>query len=302
MSKRMFGNLALLVTAMIWGSAFVAQSVGMDYVGPFTFQSARSLLGALVLLPVIFLMDRRGNDRKPVTPPQRKKLILCGIICGTLLFIACSLQQIGLQYTTAGKSGFLTSLYIILVPLFGLILGKKVSPWIWISILLAAVGLYLLCGGGSFSLGKGELLTLGCAVVFSFHILLIDRISQELDDVRLSCLQFFVCAILSMIFMVFTEKPTLSSLLPCWLPICYTGILSSGVGYTMQIVGQAATDPTTASLLMSLESVFSVVFGWLLLHQSLTGKELLGCLLVFGGVILAQLPQKKKNPALSETE
>ena len=139
-------------------------------------------------------------------------------------------------------------------------------------------------------------------MVFSFHILLIDRISQELDDVRLSCLQFFVCAILSMIFMVFTEKPTLSSLLPCWLPICYAGILSSGVGYTMQIVGQAATDPATASLLMSLESVFSVVFGWLLLHQSLTGKELLGCLLVFSGVILAQLPQKKKNPALSETE
>ena len=302
MSKRMFGNLALLVTAMIWGSAFVAQSVGMDYVGPFTFQAARSLLGGLVLLPVIFLVDRRGNDRKPVTPAQRKKLLLSGILCGILLFTASILQQLGLQYTTAGKAGFLTSLYIILVPLFGLLLGRKVTPWIWISILLAATGLYLLCGGEGFSLGKGELLILGCAVVFSFHILVIDRVSAQLDDVRLSCLQFFVCGVISLIFMVFTEKPTLSALLPCWLPICYAGILSSGVGYTLQIVGQAATDPTTASLLMSLESVFSVVFGWLLLHQSLTGKELLGCLLVFGGVILAQLPQKKKNSALSETE
>lgn len=297
MSKRMLGNLALLLTAIIWGSAFVAQSVGMDYVGPFTFQAARSLLGGVVLLPVIFLMDRRGNEKKPVTPEQRKYLLRSGLTCGVLLFAASALQQVGLQYTTAGKSGFLTSLYIILVPLFGLFLGKKVSPWIWVSIVLAAVGLYLLCGGGAFSLGKGELLTLGCAVTFSFHILLIDRVSPQLDGVRLSCLQFFVCGVISLVFMAFTEKPQLSGLLQCWLPICYAGILSSGVGYTLQIVGQAKTDPTVASLLMSLESVFSVIFGWLLLHQSLSAPEMLGCALVFGGVILAQLPKKDKQKA-----
>lgn len=295
MSKRMFGNLALLLTAMIWGSAFVAQSVGMDYVGPFTFQAARSLLGSLVLLPVIFVMDRRGNEKKPANPAQRKYLLLSGLACGILLFTASAMQQVGLQYTTAGKSGFLTSLYIILVPLFGLLLGKKVTPWIWISILLAAVGLYLLCGGGAFSLGKGELLTLGCAVAFSFHILLIDRVSPHLDGVRLSCLQFFVCGVISLVFMAFTEKPQLSGLLQCWLPICYAGVLSSGVGYTLQIIGQSKTDPTVASLLMSLESVFSVIFGWLLLHQRLSGPELLGCALVFGGVILAQLPKKAKQ-------
>ena len=297
MSKRMFGNLALLLTAMIWGSAFVAQSVGMDYVGPFTFQAARSLLGSVVLLPVIFLMDRRGNEKKPATPEQRKYLLGSGLACGVLLFAACAMQQVGLQYTTAGKSGFLTSLYIILVPLFGLFLGKKVTPWIWISIVLAAVGLYLLCGGGAFSLGKGELLTLGCAVTFSFHILLIDRVSPKLDGVRLSCLQFFVCGVISLVFMAFTEKPQLSGLLQCWLPICYAGILSSGVGYTLQSVGQSKTDPTVASLLMSLESVFSVIFGWLLLHQSLSVPEMLGCVLVFGGVILAQLPKKDKQAA-----
>lgn len=293
MKKRVLGNCMLFLAAMIWGAAFVAQTVGMDYVEPFTFQASRSLLGSLILLPVIAVLDKRGNDKKPVTKADKNYLLLSGLVCGLFLFTACSLQQLGLQYTTAGKSGFLTSLYIILVPLLGLFLKKKVRPWIWISVVLAACGLYLLCGGGAFSLGKGELLTLGCAAAFSFHILAIDHVSAKVDGVRLSSIQFFVCAVLSAVVMCMTESPSWEAVKQCWLPIAYAGVLSSGVGYTFQIIGQAHTEPTVASLLMSLESVFSVVFGWLLLHQALSAPELLGCALVFGGVVLAQLPGNK---------
>ena len=293
MSKRMMGNSMLLLGAMIWGAAFVAQTVGMEYVEPFTFQASRCLLGSLVLLPVIAVMDRKNPGKKPATQADKRYLLISSLLCGLFLFTACSLQQVGLLYTTAGKSGFLTSLYIILVPILGLFMKKKVQPWIWISVILALCGLYLLCGGGAFSLGKGELLTLGCAVAFSFHILVIDRVSPNLDGVRLSCLQFFVCGMLSLVAMFLTETPSLSAIAQCWLPIAYAGVLSCGVAYTFQIIGQSYTEPTVASLLMSLESVFAVLFGWLLLKQALTIPELLGCILVFAGVILAQLPGKK---------
>lgn len=293
MSKRMMGNSMLLLGAMIWGAAFVAQTVGMEYVEPFTFQASRCLLGSLVLLPVIAVMDRKNPGRKPATQADKRYLLISSLLCGLFLFTACSLQQVGLLYTTAGKSGFLTSLYIILVPILGLFMKKKVQPWIWISVILALCGLYLLCGGGAFSLGRGELLTLGCAVAFSFHILVIDRVSPNLDGVRLSCLQFFVCGMLSLVAMFLTETPSLSAIAQCWLPIAYAGVLSCGVAYTFQIIGQSYTEPTVASLLMSLESVFAVLFGWLLLKQALTIPELLGCILVFAGVILAQLPGKK---------
>lgn len=291
MSKRMIGNGLLLLAAMIWGAAFVAQSVGMDYVGPFTFQATRSWLGSLVLLPVIALMDKKGNPKKPVTQTQWKDLLLSGVICGVFLFTACSLQQLGLLYTTPGKSGFITSLYIILVPVLGIFMGRKLSPWVLCSVLLGIAGLYLLCGGG-LSVGKGELLTLGCAAAFSFHILSIDRFGAKVDGVRLSCLQFFVCGTLSAVCMFIWEKPDLGAIAQCWLPIAYAGILSSGAGYTLQIIGQQHTEPAVASLLMSLESVFSVLFGMLLLHQTLSLPEYLGCGLVFGGVVLAQLPSK----------
>ena len=293
MSKRMMGTLVLLLGAMIWGAAFVAQSVGMDYVGPFTFQATRCLLGSLVLVPVILFMDKRGNERKPVSKADKKYLLLSGLGCGIFLFIATSFQQVGLQYTSAGKSGFITSLYIIFVPLVGLVMGKKVSKWIWISVVLAICGLYLLCGDSGFSLGTGEWLTLGCAFSFSFHILLIDKVSSKVDGVRLSSLQFLVCGLISLVVMFVTETPDLQSILRCWLPICYAGIMSSGVGYTCQIIGQANTEPAIASLLMSLESVFAVIFGWILLGQGLSTLELVGCGLVFAGVVLAQLPDKK---------
>lgn len=294
MSKRMLGNLMLLGAAMIWGAAFVAQTVGMEYVEPFTFQAVRCFLASIVLLPVIWIMDKKGNPHKPVTAAERKTQLFYGAICGVFLFAACSLQQLGLQYVEAGKAGFVTSLYIILVPLTGLFFGRKVKPWVWISVVLALVGLYLLCAS-DMSIGKGELMILACSVAFTAHILVIDKVSAKLDGVRLSSMQFFVVGLISLVVMICKETPNLQSILQCWLPICYAGILSAGVGYTFQILGQAHTDPTVASLLMSLESVFAMLFGWLLLHQKLTVTEMIGCVLVFAGVILAQLPGKKET-------
>lgn len=294
MSKRMISNGMLLLAAMIWGAAFVAQTVGMEYVEPFTFQACRCFLGSLVLIPVILLMDRRGNDKKPTTKAQWCYLLLSGALCGTFLFAACSLQQLGLLSISAGKSGFITSLYIILVPIFGLFLGKKVQPWIWGSVVLAIVGLYLLCGSSSFAFGKGELLTLGCAVAFSFQIILVGSVSPKVDGVRLSCIQFFVCGLLSIPFMLLFEEPKLDTIVQCWIPIGYAGVFSCGVAYTLQIIGQARTDTTVASLLMSPEAAFAALFGWLLLGQSMNLTELLGCILVFVGIILAQLPGKQK--------
>lgn len=295
MSKRLIGNLMLLAAAMIWGAAFVAQTVGMDYVGPFTFQTARYFLGGVVLLPVIWFLDRRGNAKKPANREEKAYQWRSGLGCGLILFAACSLQQLSLLYIEAGKSGFITSLYIILVPIAGLLFGKTVKPWVWGSVVLALIGSYLLCAGGM-SFGKGELLVFGSAILFTAHILLIDRVSPRVDGVRLSSMQFLVASGLSLVFMFATETPRWGDLLQCWLPICYAGILSAGVGYTFQILGQAYTEPTVASLLMSLESVFSMLFGWLLLHQVLSPMELLGCGLVFAGVILAQLPGKKTTP------
>lgn len=293
MSKRMLGNLMLLVAAMIWGAAFVAQTVGMDYIGPFTFQAVRCFLASVVLLPVIWLTDKKGNPHKPITAADHKRQNFYGIVCGILLFAACSLQQVGLQYVEAGKAGFITSLYIILVPLAGLLFGKKIKPWVWVSVFLAVVGLYLLCAS-DMSIGKGELLVLGCSLAFAGHILVIDKVSDRLDGVRLSSMQFLVVGLISVVVMLFTETVDLRSILQCWLPICYAGILSGGVGYTFQILGQVHTDPTVASLLMSLESVFAMLFGWLLLQQRISVVEMFGCVLVFAGVILAQLPGKKE--------
>lgn len=295
MSKKWIGNLMLLLASMIWGAAFVAQTEAMKYTQPFTFQATRFFLGALVLLPVIAIIDRKGNAKKPATKEAKKYQCFAGIVCGLILFAACSPQQLGLMLELpAGKSGFITSLYIILVPVFGLFLKKKPQPWLWVSIALALLGLYMLCGMGGFSLNLGEGLTLICAVAFTFHILFIDHVSARVDGVRLSCMQFFVCGLISLVIALVIETPTWDSLLSCWLPIAYTGIFSSGVAYTLQIVGQGYTEPTTASLLMSLESVFSAIFGWLLINQRLSGLELAGCALVFAGVILAQLPGKKK--------
>lgn len=283
---RFKNHFLLLLTAFIWGCAFVAQSAGMKYVGPFTFTAIRSYLGGLVLLPLIYFFDHTMNFKN-------KKLWVGGIACGIVLGIASDLQQIGIQYTTVGKAGFITALYIIIVPFLGVFLGKKLSPKIGVSVILAVIGLYLLCMTNSFSLSHGDLLVFLCAFVFAIHILVIDHYSPLVDGVKMSCIQFFTCAIMNTIPMLLFEDVTVSHILAGGAPILYAGLLSSGVGYTLQIIGQKDMNPTVASILLSMESVFSVLAGWVILGQNLSLKETIGCILMFVAIILAQLPDKK---------
>ncbi len=298
MSHSIKGNLLLLLTAMIWGAAFVAQSVGMDYVEPFAFQAARSLLGCLTLLPAIAVLDRKnGPPSRTHTPQERRVLWRGGILCGLLLFAASNLQQFGLCYTSAGKAGFITAMYIVLVPIAGLFFRRRAGATVWVGVLLAACGLYLLCVTDGFSIGMGDILVFLCSIVFTAHILVIDHFSPHVDGVRMSCIQFFVTAVLSAVCSLIFESTTIDALLTCWLPIAYAGILSCGVGYTLQIIGQKYTTPTVASLLMSLESVFAVVFGGLLLHEQLSPREWIGCVLMLAAIILAQLPTRRKSAA-----
>ena len=291
-------SLLLLLTATIWGVAFVAQSVSMDYIGGFTFNAVRNLIGALALLPVIWGLGKAGSarvqDSSSQTPSDRKTLITGGICCGILLCLASNFQQFGIKYTTVGKAGFITACYIIIVPVIGIFLKKKCGPFIWIAVLLSLGGLYLLClkPGEGFAIGKGELLVLICAVLFSLHILVIDHFSPLVDGVKMSCIQFLVCGILSGVPALLFESPDLSSILAAKVPILYAGVMSCGVAYTLQIVGQKGMNPTVASLILSLESCISVIAGWLILGQSLSSREIFGCVLMFGAIILAQLPQK----------
>ena len=279
----------LFLTATIWGVAFVAQSVGMDYVGPFTFLASRSVIGAIVLIPYILIKDRH-TEKKNTNP---KFIMIGGACCGTLLFLASILQQIGIVYTTVGKSGFITAMYIVLVPIIGIFLKKKAGIKIWCGVLLAVIGLYLLCmKPGSIAIQKGDVLVFLCAIVFAFHILTVDYFAPKVDGVKLSCIQFVTCAVLATIGMVLFETPSMEQILQAWMPILYAGVLSSGVGYTLQIVGQRGMNPTVASLIMSLESVISVIAGWIILGQSLSSRELFGCVLMFGAIVLVQLPKK----------
>jgi len=298
--------LLLVLTAVIWGIAFVAQSAGMDYVGPFTFNALRSIIGGIVLLPFLFFMNKqkkKGGDPEMFkdTAASRKVLITGGICCGICLCIAGNLQQIGISHTTVGKAGFITAMYIVLVPVLGIFLKKRPGILVWISVLLAMGGLYLLCLTETFALGKGDTYVLICALFFAVHILVIDHFSPLTDGIKMSCIQFFVSGILSGVLMLIFEKPDLSSILAAWLPILYAGAFSSGVGYTLQIIGQKGMDPTVASLILSLESVVSVLAGWILLNQKLSSRELMGCVLMFGAIILAQLPKPagKKGEAQS---
>lgn len=323
MSKKLKGNFMLLLTAMIWGSSFVAQRAGMDYIGPFTFNCLRCLLGGLVLMPVILLLSRfdranadsdsegknTGNPEatddpvmETVAPGKKidRTLVLGGVSCGLVLFAASSLQQIGLVYTTAGKAGFITALYIVIVPVLGIFIGKKIRPVIWLCVGLSIVGLYLLCMTGGFSVERGDLLVLLCALGFALHILVIDYFSPKTDGIKMSCIQFWVCGIVSLPFLFLTETVDWSNILNCWLPICYAGILSCGVAYTLQIVAQKNTEPTVASLLLSLESVFAVLAGILVLHEQITPRELMGCLIVFIAIIIAQLPSREERLSVKQ--
>lgn len=295
--RKVRNTLMLLLTALIWGSAFVAQSVGMDYVGPFTFNGVRSVIGGIFLIFCIWFMDKTGirKNNKAESKEDKKVLLTGGISCGVVLFIASNLQQIGIQYTTVGKAGFITALYIVIVPVLGLFLKKKGPATVWISVIIAVIGFYRLSVTDGFSLTRGDLLVLLCAVVFSVHILVIDHFTEKTDGVKMSCIQFIVCGILSCICMFIFEKPQVSALVSAWMPLLYAGILSCGVAYTLQIVAQKGYNPTVASLLLSLESVFSVVAGFIVLGQKMTARELSGCLLIFAAVILAQLPVGNKE-------
>ncbi len=325
-------GIMLLLTAAIWGVAFVAQSVGMDYVEPFTFNAVRSIIGGLVLIPVIFLLNpkagRKGGAAALLNPKagrkggaavpdswsdemvseggfpapdrrlagrrkERKILLAGGIACGVMLCLASNFQQFGVRYTTVGKAGFITACYIVIVPVLGLFQRKKCGPNVWGAVFAAAVGLYLLCmEGDRFSLSKGDGLVFCCAVLFSFHILVIDYYAPKTDGVKLSCIQFLVCGILSFLMMLIFERPVLSDILAAKLPILYAGIMSCGVAYTLQVLGQKGMNPTIASLILSLESSISVLAGWLILGQKLGPRQLIGCGVMFGAIILAQLPIK----------
>ena len=297
-------SLLLLLTATIWGTAFVAQSVGMEYVEAFTFTFARSIVGGIVLIPCIwFLRWLKGREKKTscdVTCAKRPHITkiewIGGICCGLALCAASNFQQIGIAYTTVGKAGFITALYVVIVPIMGLFFKKRVSFVVWICVVLSVIGLYLLCmTEGSLTLAYGDLLVLICAVLFSVHIMVIDHFSPQGDGVVMSCIQFFVCGIVSGIIMLFVETPSLENIMAAAMPILYAGVLSSGVAYTLQIVGQKDMNPTVASLILCLESVVSALAGWLILHEALTVRELLGCVLMFAAIVLAQVPMPERK-------
>ena len=300
MKKMSLKNITMLfLTAFIWGVAFVAQSVGMNYIGPFTFSCVRSILGGIVLIPCIWFLDRLKmkeegvTEKRTMSEKEKKTFLIGGICCGIALCVASNLQQFGVKYTTVGKAGFITALYIVLVPIFGIFLKKKVGVKVWISVAISVVGLYLLCMTEKLSISKGDFLVLLCAIVFSIHILVIDHFSPLVDGVRMSCIQFWITGILSAIPMFLFEKPSLSAIFAAAVPLLYAGVMSSGVAYTLQIVAQKDADPTVASLILSLESVFSVLAGWAVLGQVMSMREICGCVLMFAAIILAQLPERK---------
>lgn len=297
--RQVRGTLLLVLAALIWGCAFVAQSVGAQYVGAFTFLAARSWLGGLVLLPLIAALDSGAKKRGepgpgPHTAAERKTLLTGGLCCGVLLFFASFTQQLGVASTTTAKAGFITTMYVLIVPLLSLFFGRRVGARVWACVAVGVFGLYLLCMRGGFSLERGDALVLLCALLFSGHILTVGHFSPRVDGVRLSCIQFFVAAVLSTVCMFVFEKPSWAAIASAALPILYAGLMSSGAGYTLQIVGQKGLDPTIASLAMSLESVFSALAGWVLLGQTLTGRELSGCALMFAAIVLAQLPERRR--------
>lgn len=298
-NKKIVSSLMLILTALIWGAAFVAQSVGMDYIGPYTFNAARFAIGGIVLIPCIFLLPKLNKSRAApagISAGQRKLAVIGGICCGLCLAVASTLQQLGILYSdSVGKVGFMTSLYIILVPILGIFLGKKAGINIWLSVLISAAGMYLLGMTEDLVIDSGDFFTLLCALGFAVHIMVIDYFSPRTDSVVISCIQFFVAALVSAVLMLLFETPTLTSLLAAWAPVLYAGIFSCGVAYTLQVVAQKHIEPTVASLIMSLESVFSLFMGWAILGQRLSVKELIGCALVFVAIVLAQVPVKK-NP------
>ncbi|HVI39370.1 MAG TPA: DMT family transporter [Anaerovoracaceae bacterium] len=305
--KQITGNLLLLTTATIWGMAFVAQRVGMDYVGPLTFSWTRFVLAILVLIPVVHFMDKSAkkqirdgvSDKKELSPEelkqQKKELMKASIVCGCVLFTANILQQIGLVSTSAGKTGFITALYIVLVPVFSVVLKRRPGLKCWIGVILGTVGLYFLCITSSFTIAPGDFVVLIGAAFWATHILVIDHFLPKVaDPIRMSMYQFVVVAVLSFIGALIFEDMSISGIIDCAIPILYAGALSGGVGFTFQILGQKHTNPTVASLILSLEAVFGAIFGFLILKEMMTPREIAGCLMMFCAIIISQLPDRKK--------
>ena len=291
--KTVGANICLILAALFWGSTFVAQSIGAGILSAFAFQGIRCLLGSAALLPVILFLDKKGLGGSW----RSRSLWLGGGLCGFILFAATNLQQFGLSLgTSAGKSGFLTALYIVLVPLFGIFRRQRPGLRLWCSVVLAVVGLYLLCIQESFTFLPGDVMTLLCAVCFAMHILTVDRFTPHVDPVRLSCVQFILCGSISLLFMAISDVPTWEAVWDCRYPILYAALISCAAAYTLQIVAQKHTAPGVASLLMSLEAVFACLSGWLVLGERMTLREGFGCLIMLCAVILAQLPSRKNNP------
>lgn len=296
MKKQFAGVLALLTATVIWGFAFIAQSVGMESIGPFTFQAVRCMLAVLFLIPAAALLDLGSCSlRASFAKWKDRQLWKAGLICGCALFAAASLQQIGLMYTDAGKAGFLTAMYIVLVPVLGLFLGRRVTKSAIFGVFLAVVGLYLLSCAGATGIHKGDLYLMACALCFAVQITCVDHFAAGLDGFRLNCIQSLTVAILSIPFVLGTETVNIGNLLACWGPLCFAGCLSMGLAYALQIVGQKHLEPARAALIMSLESVFAALGGWWLLNERMTGTELLGCGLVFAAVILSQWEPKENS-------
>ena len=297
-------NAFLLFTAaFIWGIAFVAQSSAAAFIRPFTFNGIRCLIGGITLLPLVYIMQvkkakslpsgKSFDKKRLISADELKTGILGGICCGICLCLGSTLQQFGIELTTVGKAGFITALYIVFVPIVSaLFLRKKIGLPVIISVILGLVGLFLLCMTEQFSIGKGDFYVLLCSFAFTAHILVIDYFSAKADGVFLSCVQFLTCGIISLPFILFMEKPQISQIIAAGLPILYAGVLSCGVAYTLQIVGQKNMNPTIASLILSLESVVSVLAGWIILRQTLSGREIVGCIIMFFAIMIAQLPSR----------
>ena len=285
------GSIILILCSFIWGMAFAAQSSAAEVIGPFTFVCVRFLISGVALFAFWQLLRRK--NAKSATPINWKRYLILGSVLGVLLFGACALQQAGLSYTNTANSGFITALYIVMIPIISIFLGKKVGKLVWLGVIVALVGMFLLCIKEGFAVNVGDLLTLGCAFVFSFHIMTIDRYAGDMDSVLLSSIQFFACGIVALPFMLLTEKVVAADILSCWVSIGYAAIFSGCMGYTLQMIGQKYCNPTLASLLMCLESVFAALGGWVLLNQRLSTRELIGCALMLGASVIAQLPDKK---------
>lgn len=297
-SKSVRNSFLLFLAAVIWGMAFVSQSKGMEYMGPLTFNGVRSLIGAVTLVIYIAITCMKGSRK--LSEINWKATVKAGLWCGLILTTASTLQQVGIVHTTVGKAGFITTLYIIFVPIAGIFFKKKVGPMVWIAALLAAIGMYLLCMTESFALGIGDTFVFLCALFFTAHIMVIDHYAQQVDGVVVSCIQFAVAGVVCTFGALLFEQPTMTSLSDGIMALLYAGVMSCGVAYTLQIVGQKGVNPTVAALILSMESVVATVagvvafrIGLLTTDQSMSVRQVVGCALVFTGVILVQLPWEK---------